>query len=71
MKKIIRKKILTITGAMAGAIAGFFYWKFIGCSTGTCYIQSNAVRMTLYGALLGGLSLNILQPKIKQQQHGK
>ncbi|CAN5547895.1 DUF6132 family protein [soil metagenome] len=67
MKKIIRKNILTISGAVVGAIAGFFYWKFIGCSTGT----SNGVRMTLYGALLGGLLLNIFQPKTNQQQHGK
>jgi len=67
MKKFLRNNILTIAGAVVGAIAGFFYWKFIGCSTGICYIQSNSVRMTLYGALMGGLSSNIFQPKIKQQ----
>lgn len=71
MKKIIRKNILTITGAVVGAIAGFFYWKFIGCSNGTCYIQSNPVRMTLYGASLGGLILNLFQPKTNQQQYEK
>ena len=71
MKNIFKKNILTITGAVVGAIAGFFYWKFIGCRTGTCYIQSNPVRMTLYCALMGALSLNVIQPKINQQQHGK
>lgn len=67
MKTILRKYMLTITGIVVGAVAGFFYWKFIGCTTGTCYIQSNPVRMTLYGALLGGLVLNIFQPKNNQQ----
>lgn len=63
MKKIIRKNILSISGA----ITGFFYLKFIGGSTGACYIQSNPVRMTLNGALMGGLLLNIFQPKTIQQ----
>jgi len=71
MKKIIRKNILTITGTLFGALAGFFYWKFIGCSNGTCYLQSNPVRMTLYGALMGGLLLNLFKPTINQQQHEK
>jgi hypothetical protein len=56
---------------VVGAITGFFYWKFIGCSTGTCYIQSNPVKMTLYSELMGGLILNIFKPKINQQQHEK
>jgi outer membrane lipoprotein SlyB len=70
MKNILIKNTLTIIGVIAGAIAGFFYWKFIGCTSGTCYIQSNPFRMTLYGALMGGLIFNMIQPKPKQQ-HGK
>ena len=58
--------MLTITGVLIGSIAGFLYWKFVGCTSGTCYIQSNPVRMTLYGALMGGLVLNIFQPQTKQ-----
>ena len=67
----LKKNILTITGVLIGSIAGFLYWKFIGCTSGTCYIQSNPFRMTLYGALMGGLVFNIFQPKINKQQHGK
>jgi len=70
MKKILKKQILTITGAVVGAVTGFLYWKFVGCRTGTCYIQSNPLRTTLYGALMGGLILNIFQTnKNKQKQH--
>lgn len=43
---------------MAGGIAGWLYWKFIGCSSGNCYIQSNPYRMTFYGVFLGALIYN-------------
>lgn len=65
----IKKYILTISGVLIGSVAGYFYWKFVGCTSGTCYIQSNPVRMTLYGALTGGLILNIFQPKTNQKKY--
>lgn len=58
---------MTLSGVLLGAVAGYLYWKFVGCTSGTCYIQSNPVRMTLYGALLGGLILNLFQPKTNHQ----
>lgn len=42
-----------ILGALIGAIAGFAYYKFVGCSTGTCPITSNPWSSTLYGMLMG------------------
>lgn len=65
----IKKYLLTISGVLVGSVAGYLYWKFIGCTSGTCYIQSNQVRMTLYGALMGGLIFNIFQPKTNPQKH--
>ncbi|MDP1993866.1 MAG: DUF6132 family protein [Ignavibacteria bacterium] len=38
-----------------GAIAGYAYYYFIGCQSGTCPIQSNPYFSTLYGAMLGGI----------------
>lgn len=38
-----------------GALLGFAYHKFVGCSTGTCPITANPWSSTLYGALLGFL----------------
>jgi len=55
---ILRNKksiLLTGIGLMAGSLAGFFYWKFVGCNSGTCAIWSNPTKSTLYGAMLGGL----------------
>lgn len=52
-KSIIWKLGPTLLSLAIGGLAGWGYWKFIGCSDGTCYIQSNAYRMTVYGALAG------------------
>lgn len=59
--KLILKHKLTLLGILAGAIAGWSYYYFIGCSSGNCAITSRPVNSTLYGALMGGLLLNIFQ----------
>jgi hypothetical protein len=38
-----------------GALAGFGYYKFIGCASGACPITSNPVISTIYGAGMGYL----------------
>lgn len=38
---------------VAGAALGWLYYRFIGCSSGTCPITANAWSSTLYGAVLG------------------
>lgn len=57
----VKKYKLTIIGIIAGAIAGYLYYYFVGCSRGSCAITSKPINSTLYGALLGGLLLNILK----------
>ena len=37
----------------AGAIGGFLYWKYIGCTSGTCVIKSVWYLSTIYGVALG------------------
>jgi hypothetical protein len=53
MKEFIRKHIIAIILSVAGAIGGFMYWRFIGCTSGTCMIKSVWYLSTLYGLLLG------------------
>lgn len=36
-----------------GGVAGFLFYTFIGCSSGTCPITSSPVGSTIYGALIG------------------
>ncbi len=38
-----------------GGAAGFAFYRFVGCKTGTCPITSNPWLSTLYGAFLGAL----------------
>lgn len=47
--------LFIIGGLIIGGIAGFSYWFFIGCDTGTCAITSNWSTSTLYGLGMGGL----------------
>jgi hypothetical protein len=44
-----------ILGFVLGALAGFAYYKFVGCASGTCPITSNPFISTIYGAVMGGL----------------
>ena len=44
-----------IAGIVVGAIAGFLYWQFVGCSSGSCAITSKPLNSSAYGALMGGL----------------
>jgi hypothetical protein len=59
--KFILKHKLTIIGIVAGAIGGYLYYRYVGCASGTCAITSKPVNSTLYGAMMGGLFLNIFQ----------
>ncbi len=53
MSKFILKYKWKLAGVVVGALAGFAYWYFIGCNSGTCPIQSNWHTSTLYGGLIG------------------
>ncbi len=61
MKIFLKKNILTIIGVPLGALAGFLYWKFVGCNSGSCAITSNPVNSTIYGSIMGGLLCSIFQ----------
>jgi len=61
MKRFNKKYLITIIGVIVGAAAGYCYWKFIGCSSGSCAITSKPLSSTLYGAVMGGLLFSIFQ----------
>ncbi len=66
MKTILSKNILPIIGLVLGAVAGYFYWKLVGCNSGTCAITSNPRNSTIYGAVMGGLLLSIFKKENKK-----
>lgn len=67
MELFIKYK-LTIAGIIAGSVAGYLYYHFIGCNSGTCAITSKPLNSTLYGALIGGVFFNLFQ---KQKNKSK
>jgi hypothetical protein len=50
---IWQKRVLVI---LVGAVGGFAYYYFIGCTSGACPITSNPYISTVYGAVIGGLA---------------
>lgn len=54
---------LTIVGVVIGSVAGYLYYHYIGCASGTCAITSKPLNSTLYGALMGGLLFNMFEKK--------
>ncbi len=56
MKKSV---IITFIGILVGAFAGYAYYYYIGCASGSCAITSKPINSTIYGAIMGGLLFNI------------
>lgn len=62
MKELLVKYGKYAIGTALGAIAGYLYWQQVGCASGTCMITSKPINSTVYGAIMGYLTANILFP---------
>ena len=64
----MNKKALLLTGIgiAIGALAGYAYYFYVGCASGTCAITSKPLNSTLYGALMGGLIFNMFVKEFKK-----
>lgn len=51
--------IITGIGVIVGLMAGYAYYFYVGCASGTCNITSKPLNSTLYGGLMGGLMFNL------------
>ncbi len=64
----MNKKVIIITSVgVVVAIAGYAYYHFVGCASGTCAITSKPINSTLYGGLMGGLLFNLLVKENKNK----
>jgi len=61
----IKKYQRNLIGIVLGAIAGWLYWHFVGCSSGTCAITSKPMNSSLYGALMGYLVAGMFKKDVK------
>lgn len=51
----LKKNMLPLILGGVGALGGFLYWRFVGCVSGTCMIQSVWYWSTLWGMAVGYL----------------
>jgi len=74
-RTFLKKYFPEIIGAIIGAAGGFFYWKYVGCVSGTCAIKSNWYLMIPWAAVLGFLAGSvvgdIIRRKSKQKNTGQ
>ena len=65
-----KQYIVTGLGVIVGLIAGYAYYYYVGCASGTCAITSKPLNSTLYGGLMGGLLFNmfVTSPKKKDKK---
>jgi len=70
MRQFILKYKSYIIGIVLGAVAGFLYWRFVGCSSGSCPITSKWYNTMLYGMIMGALlgSPGRKKEKINQEE---
>ncbi len=65
MKELLLKHRFRIILISAGTMVGILYWKFVGCTTGSCPITSHWYTMGAYGMLFGWLVSDLFKPKLK------
>lgn len=62
---VVKKNKLTLIGVLVGLVGGFFYWKFIGCASGSCPITSSPFASSMWGAAMGGFLFSAFEKKEK------
>jgi hypothetical protein len=68
MNFLIKHKV-AVLGTLAGAVGGYLYYHFIGCTSGTCPITSQPVNSTLYGAMMGWLLVGSFKKEKKAESN--
>lgn len=71
MKEKVRNQKVQIIFTLAGAAGGFLYWKFIGCTSGTCPIQSVWYWSMIWGAAAGYLAGDLVDTVVKKRKKGR
>ncbi|MDA3780839.1 MAG: hypothetical protein PF487_11575 [Bacteroidales bacterium] len=75
MKNFLLKHKYGLILLIPGIIGGYLYWKFIGCTSGSCAIKSNWYSMIIFGSavgyLIGDMIDSYLNKKKSKKEDGK
>ena len=67
-------KLTSILRAIAlplvGSAGGWLYYRYVGCTTGTCAVTSSPWLSTGFGCVLGSLLYTVLRPSRSKGQNG-
>lgn len=63
---LFRYKLELIGGAI-GALAGYAYWYYVGCASGSCAITSRPLNSTVYGLVMGALLFSVFSKQKKEK----
>lgn len=67
MQEFLKKNKINIILIPLGILAGFLYWRFVGCTSGTCAITSNWYSSSLVGGLMGYLLSDTVKDLLKKK----
>jgi hypothetical protein len=68
MNKFLNKHKWPLILAAIGGLGGFLYWRFVGCTSGTCPIKSVWYWSTLWGLAFGYLLGDLLKDFLKRRK---
>lgn len=68
IKKVFTQHWLVLLGVVIGALGGYLYWLYIGCSSGSCPITSSPLLSSMWGAVMGGLLFSIFKREEKSNE---
>ena len=68
MNQFIRNNKWPLLLTLTGGAGGFLYWKFVGCTSGTCPIQSVWYWSTLWGAVVGYLVGDFIRDVLQKRK---
>jgi hypothetical protein len=71
MRKWIFNNKIILAGAVLGALAGYLYYRLIGCSSGTCLISSRPINSTVYFALMGAILFSLFKKETGSERNNK
>ncbi|MGE0021289.1 MAG: DUF6132 family protein [Draconibacterium sp.] len=69
IREFIQKHRIQIVFTIAGAIGGFLYWRFVGCTSGTCAIKSVWYWTTLWGSAVGYLAGDFIHDILEKRKN--
>jgi len=52
---MLKHRRTAIISALLGAVAGYLYYRYVGCASGACIISANPYVSTVYGGIIGWL----------------